>query len=216
MFKQQDNNNLKKQIQNSKSLLFQELINLYMIKRRKISGSQLNVYMISLTPMVSAINLVDFNYELVNASLGLICKFISQVAKILLMVLPFHIEMIKETGAYEIHGLTLKLQKQIWQVDNLELRQFCNAVCMLTVDVFKVLESLELHNEIKTYADLLRLDTLVYKLANNGQMFESTKGKPLEGEVDLESLNATLYESILARIRHKDDEWHVVKREYLE
>lgn len=235
-FKQQDNNNLTKQINNSKSLLYQELINIYVIKRRKISGTTRSVFMISFIPLLSCRSLVDYNYEVVNASLGQVCRFILQVSSVLLVVLPFHVGVSK--GVHSIQGVELHLKgrQQVWELDNLELRTFVQGIAMLIVDVYEVLRVLELHSELKCYGDLLQLDCMVYKLANNGFSIESlaaavTGGarsmmanggqRPLMGNVagdvvDLGLLKRLCYEAVLSRIRHKDSEWHVVKREYLE
>jgi hypothetical protein len=215
LFKQQDNANLVKQINNSKSLLFQELINIYIIKRRKISGSHQSVFMISFTPLISCQGLVDFNYEVVNASLNQVCKFVKQAAKVLLVVLPFDIGY--KNGIHTICDIEVWLpDKQVWELDNSQLKQFIRVISMAIMDVYEVLRTLELTTEIKTYGDLLQLDSLVYKLANNGYEMDSQKGKLLEEEVVLETLINTCHESVLGRIKNKDNEWHVVKREYLE
>ncbi|CEP24167.1 unnamed protein product [Cyberlindnera jadinii] len=220
-FKQEDNLHLTKQINNSKSLLFQELINIYVIKRRRVTGTNQTVFMILFMPIISCASLVDYNHEMVYCSLAQVAKFVKQCSKVLMCLLPYDIDIGIDT---RVQGNRINMDKPIWLLDNLQLRELIRAYAMLIVDVCTLLGELHLTDDIRSYRDLLRLDGLVYKLANNGFTLDELKtpGKPhakafkTDEPIDLEVVNTLCYETVLHRIRNKDNEWHVVKKEYLE
>lgn len=238
MYKTQDNKNLIKQIHNSRSLLFQELINIYIIKKRKISGTTRTIFMLSFTPILSTYNLVDFNYEAINACLERMSKFIHQVSKVLLVTLPYQITFTKEAfykPSIMKFDLYLKENQQLWTLSSFELRLLVNGIARLMINAYHLLKVLELDEDVRQYSDLMRLDSMLYKLANNDYSWNrrpSASGRegseeprsqsPVpddqaieNGKVDVDKLVEMVYGVVDRRINSKNNEWHVVKKEYL-
>jgi len=237
--KKQDCSNIQKQVNNSQSILFQELINLYLIKKRKLSGTNQNIFMISFIPMINIKNLIVFNHEVINTSLERICKFISQVSKIWFINLPYKIEFNKEHKPRILNfELSLPKNQQLWELSTFELKLLLNGISRLILNIFQVLKFFEMDFDIKTYNQLFRMDEMIYKIVNNNYKFVSTNSYESDDDddddgtekkrlmrdtkligklrkVDIDDLTEMIYGYISNKINKKNNEWHLVKKEYL-
>lgn len=222
----QDSKNILKQINNSQSILFQELINLQLIKKRKLSGTQQHIFMISFIPMISIHNLIQFNFEIINASLDRISKFIQQTSTIWMINLPFQIEFNKKTiFKPKILGFELFLPqgKQIWELSTFELKLFLNGISRLVVNIYTVLEFFQIDDmePINNYFDLFNIDEMIYKIVNNNYKMNFKKDKEINmieyrfEKIDIDELTDKIFQYIVDKINQKNNEWHVVEKEFL-
>lgn len=222
----QDSTNILKQINNSQSILFQELINLQLIKKRKLSGTQQHIFMISFIPMLSIHNLTQFNNEIINASLERMSKFIHQISQIWMINLPYQIEFDKKTVYRpKILGFEMSLPqgKQVWELSTFELKMSLNGVSRLVVDIYTVLGFFQIDDmePITNYFDLFSMDEMVYKIVNNNYKMtfkrdnEEIRYDDRFEKLDIDELTDRIFEYIMEKINQKNNEWHVVEKEFL-
>lgn len=216
--------NIEKQINNSQSILFQELINLYLVKRKRLSGVKNQyIFMISFIPIINLENLLSFNFEIINASLERICKFIYQISTIWFINLPFQIEF---NHQQQPSILNFKLFspdsniEQIHDLSNFELKLFLNGISRLILNIFEILQFFQLDNEIKLSKQLFNIDEMIYKIVNNNYNFnelssDNDQSNPIKGNIDIDELTDLVYKHILNKINQKNNEWHVVQNDFL-
>jgi hypothetical protein len=190
-----DNSRLTKQINISKSLLFQELLSLYILRKKRI-GSR-NVYTIAFSPMVSVVSLLEFGKEVIDPSLEKCIKFTNSVAKILLLILP-----------YELPVSYSYISNHVFDLDLGELKLFTLVISKLIHNTVFLLRHLELVSGIPNWSQLFKLDELIYKLAYNDHTLEEvdTEQVPL----DVHQLQDKIFGYLCTKTRSKRNEWHVV------
>lgn len=210
---QYDNSKIVKQLGISKSLLFQELIGLYGLKKRKLTGRDHKfVYMLAFAPILSLWNLLEFSTEVINTSLSKTAKFLTQVGKVLLLPLPFDITCQNEV--YSIAGFELFVKTSILEMSTFELRLFSNAFVRLIGNAYVILQELELIEEGLTYQQMVKLDELVYKLGNYDHSLIREGEEPVKS-VDIDQLNSVFYRQLQRQLDKKSNEWHVVDKDTL-
>lgn len=166
-----NNNRIMKQIQHSQSLLFHELMKIYIIKKKKLLNSSNSIIMISFTPVLSIPQILDLNRDVINFSFQIMCKFAIQLSSLLDLILPFQITyrdpLLKSHPEILKFQLSLPLEiNKIHELSNFELKLFINGIARLSINFFKILQRLKLDSEIIQYTQLFKIDEMVYKLAH--------------------------------------------------
>lgn len=234
----QKSQNIKKQINNSQSILFQELTNLYMVKKRKISGMghHQHIFMISFIPIININSMISFNYEIINSSLERIAKFAHQISQIWFINLPFQFEFnAKDYFQPSILNFKLSVSKgqQIYELSTFELKLFLNGVSRLILNLYEILKFFELTEGLQYLNQLFKIDEMIYKIVNNNHEFKDVQESEDDeldefdkvhsdlqreriGEtIDVDEFTEEIYVYILSKINQRKNEWHVVKKEFL-
>lgn len=182
-----NNTRLIRQVDISKSLLFQELINLYLVKKQK-SG-----IMISFSPVISIFSLLEMNKEVIDSSLSKTVKFINSVGKILLLELPYRVRV-----QYQyVDNNVIDLNKE-------QLEGFIDVVSKLIFNTVYLLRKLQLINNMG-FKQLFRFDELVYKLCYNESNLEESDKTPT-----LDQLKNKINQYVEQK-RGNKSEWDVIE-----
>ncbi|KAH3676129.1 hypothetical protein WICPIJ_009200 [Wickerhamomyces pijperi] len=229
------NTQILKQIQHSQSLLYHELIHLYIIKKKKLLNSSNSIIMISFTPVISIPQILDLNRDVINFSFQIMTKFLRQLSNILNLTLPYEITYnAKSIGTSQPEILKFQLYlppdvNKLHELPNFQLKLFLNAISRLSINFYKVLQRLDLDSGITHYTQLFKIDEMVFKLAHTEYEIpvvapvnnNNTRGNKLnndeilvvngEKKIDVDVLTLKMYKFITGRINRKSNEWHLVK-----
>ncbi|CCH44033.1 Autophagy-related protein [Wickerhamomyces ciferrii] len=215
-----DSLKFQKQINNNQSILFQELINIYNIKKRKTSNQL--IFLISFNPIISIYNLTQYPLELINSSLLQITKFIYQISQIWFINLPYDIKIMTKEDQFNpkiqnfeiLPKLADSNTSSIFDISKNDLIWFINSLSRLILNIMEILKFFQLDEKIHNYKTLFKIDELIYKIVNNNHEITSNDSNDFKpGEIDLYELNQLIYKYLINKIKEKNNEWQVIKND---
>lgn len=212
-----------KSLKNAQSLHFQQLLQLYMIKRRRKNE---DIFLIRFIPMIAVKHLLLYDIQLLNASLFNVAKFTYQLSSILLIEPKFKFEIKREIILIGGFDITIpEKEEQVNQSKNIDLLtipdhllvRFMKSLSRLIINVYDILVYLDLADEVKTYSQLLNIDQMIFKLAFNDFKISNEKSlsdddiEIVDSKIDVDALHLMILQVYRDELKKRAPEWHIVE-----